>query len=116
MFLEAASFGSVGIQVTVGDIGAPVATVREGCDSLIFTFSRPGPTNDPFTIYFVVTGSATNGVDYNFIPDSIVIPVGQSSIDLYIAAFLDSIPEGTEIIILTIPANLTNNPCIDDLP
>jgi len=116
VFLEAASFGAVGIQVTVGDIGAPVATVREGCDSLIFTFSRPGSTNDPFTIYFVVTGTATNGVDYDLIPDSIVIPVGQSSIDLFISAFLDNIPEGVEEIILTIPANLTNNTCIDDLP
>ncbi|MFH1319883.1 MAG: choice-of-anchor L domain-containing protein [Bacteroidota bacterium] len=115
VFLEAASFGAVGIQVQVGEIGAPTATVTEGCDPLIFTFSRPGSTDDPLTIYFVITGTATNGVDYDYVVDSIVIPIGQSSVDLLVSAFLDGIPEGIETIIITIPANLTNNTCIDDV-
>ena len=83
---------------------------------MIFTFSRPGSTALPLTIYFNVSGSATNGVDYDFFPDSIVIPAGQSSIEIIIEAFLDGIPEGLEVIDITIPANLTNNTCIDDVP
>ena len=116
VFLEEASFGAVGIQVQVGQVGAPIASVVEGCDSMIFTFSRPGSTALPLTIYFNVSGSATNGVDYDFFPDSVVIPAGQSSIEIIIEAFLDGIPEGLEVIDITIPANLTNNTCIDDVP
>lgn len=116
VFLEAASFGAVGIQIQVGQVGAPIASVVEGCDSMLFHFSRPGNTNLPLTIYFNITGSATNGVDYDLFPDSIVIPAGSSFFDFYLNAFIDGIPEGLEEIIITIPANLTNNTCIDDVP
>lgn len=116
VFLEAASFGAVGIQVQVGQVGAPIATVVEGCDSMLFSFSRPGDNTLPLVIHFVITGSATNGVDYDFFPDSIVIPAGSSSIEFYLSAFLDGLPEGVEDINITIPANLTNNTCIDDVP
>jgi len=116
VFLEAASFGAIGIQVQVGQVGAPIASVVEGCDSMLFHFSRPGNTNLPFTIYFNITGTAINGVDYDLFPDSIVIPAGSSFFDFYLSAYIDGIPEGIEDIIITIPANLTNNTCIDDVP
>jgi len=116
VFLEAASFGAVGIQVQVGEVGASQATLIEGCDSMIFTFSRPGDNSAPLTIYFNITGSATNGVDYTNFPDSIVIPAGASSINVVIYGFLDGLTEGMENIIITIPANLSNSTCIDDVP
>ncbi len=116
VFLEAASFGAIGIQVEVGSVGSSTATLVEGCDSLLLIFTRAGATIDPLTINYVITGTATNGVDYTLLPGTIVIPVGFSQVTFNIGAFLDGIPEGVETIIITIPANLTNNTCLDDVP
>jgi gliding motility-associated-like protein len=33
-------------------------------------------TAQPFVVHFVIGGNAINGVDYSFIPDSVIIPVG----------------------------------------
>ncbi|MBL4755790.1 MAG: choice-of-anchor L domain-containing protein [Flavobacteriales bacterium] len=116
VFLEAASFGAVGIQVEVGEVGTSVATMVEGCDSLLLIFSRAGPTTSPLTINFNISGTATNGVDYDFLVDSVIIPVDSSSIQFYFAAMLDGLPEGVENITITIPANLNNATCLDDVP
>ena len=67
------------------------------------------------TIYFNINGTATNGVDNDLIPDSVVIPAGQKSVDLQILAYFDNIVEGTETIIITIPPDLNNATCIDDI-
>ncbi|PCH96109.1 MAG: hypothetical protein COB85_03975 [Bacteroidetes bacterium] len=116
VFLEAASFGAIGIQVEVGEVGSSSATLVEGCDSLLLIFTRAGSTIDSLTINYIITGSATNGVDYTLLPGSIVIPVGASQATFNIGAYLDGIPEGIETISITIPANLTNNTCLDDVP
>jgi len=116
VFLEAASFGAVGIQIEVGSIGSSAATLVEGCDSLLLIFSRAGPTTNPLTINYIVTGTATNGVDYNLLPGTIVVPTDSSSVQFNIGAFLDGLPEGVETITITIPADLTNTTCLDDIP
>ncbi len=116
VFLEAASFGAIGIQVEVGSVGSSSATLVEGCDSLLLIFTRAGSTIDPLTINYIITGSATNGVDYTLLPGTIVVPVGASQVTFNIGAYLDGLPEGTETISITIPANLTNNTCLDDIP
>ena len=116
VFLEAASFGAVGIQIEVGSVGSSAATLIEGCDSLLLIFSRAGPTTSPLTINYIITGTATNGVDYDLLPGTIVIPTDSSSVQFNIGAFLDGLPEGVETITITIPADLTNTTCLDDVP
>lgn len=100
VFLEAQSFGSSGVNVTAATTtGDTIMT--EGCGSAVFEFFRPDTTED-FTIYFTIGGTAEAGLDYNTIPDSIVIPAGTFSDSLVVDAFLDSISEGIETITLTI--------------
>ncbi|MBL4656683.1 MAG: choice-of-anchor L domain-containing protein [Flavobacteriales bacterium] len=116
LFLEAASFGAIGIQVGLGAVGTSVATLVEGCDSLKVIFTRAGAVTSPMTIVFTIGGTANNGIDYPFIADSITIPIDSSTYSFYLSALIDGLPEGLETIILTIPANLNNATCLDDIP
>lgn len=101
VFLEAGSFGTSGIQITATASASGDSTIVEGCGSAVFTFSRPD-TSSAFTINFNIQGTAIPGLDYNQIPDSIVIPQGQFSEQLLVDAFVDGIPDSVETITLTI--------------
>jgi gliding motility-associated-like protein len=100
VFLEGGSFGSSGVTVTAATITGDSIMV-EDCGAAIFTFFRPDTSAD-FTIQFDINGTATSGVDYTAIPDSIVVPQGQFSDSLVVDALFDGISEGTETITITI--------------
>src|ERR1043166_2602156 len=69
-------------------------------NSAVFTVSRAGRTNDPLTVYFSLGGTASNGVDYVKVDNSITIPAGASSADVYIVPIDDYLVEGTETVVL----------------
>ncbi len=101
VFLEAGSFGTSGVEITASATASGDSTIVEGCGSAVFTFSRPD-TSAPFVIHFNIEGTATPGLDYNQIPDSIVIPQGQITEQLFVDAFFDGIADSLETITLTI--------------
>jgi hypothetical protein len=75
----------------------------------VFTISRTGSTNFPQLVYFGLGGTASNTADYyvhnpfsNSIPNTILIPAGRSSGNIYVNALDDSLGEGTETVVLTI--------------
>lgn len=45
-------------------------------DPGVFTFFREGPTNQTLNVFYLVSGTATNGVDYNMIGNWVTIPAG----------------------------------------
>ncbi len=107
VFLEANSFeagdGAI-VSATVNSAPTSSTEMYEGCQDGFFLFER-GNTSDlnaPFIIDFEVTGTATAGVDYTPFPSSIVIPSGETSIQVDITAYLDGIAEGSESIIVTV--------------
>lgn len=101
VFLEAGSFGTSGVQITASATASGDSTIVEGCGTAVFTFSRPD-TSSAFTIHFNIEGTATPGVDYTQIPDSIVIPQGEFSSQLFVDAFFDGVADSVETITLTI--------------
>lgn len=115
VFLEANSFAAgEGALVTANINGSVSASneMYEGCQDGFYLFER-GNTDDlsqPFTIEFEVTGTATAGIDYTPFPASVVIPAGQTSLQVDITAFTDGIAEGAESIIVTV----LNDFCICD--
>ncbi|MCL1467435.1 FG-GAP-like repeat-containing protein [Argonema galeatum] len=70
-----------------------------------FTITRTGNTANSLTVNYTTGGTATKGTDYNNLPGNIVIPAGQTSINLPINVIDDSLREGSETAILTLAAN-----------
>ena len=87
VFLEEGSFSSAGVSVEAG-IANGDTLLYEGCNSAYFAFSH-SDTTTTFVLHFEVAGTAINGIDYTFIPDSIVIPVGQENDTVFVNPYLD---------------------------
>lgn len=70
-----------------------------------FTFTRFGTTNTPLQIFFSVSGTASNGVDYPPLSNSFVIPAGSLSVKLPIVPLDDPLVEGPETLTLTLQSD-----------
>lgn len=83
----------------------------KGCTtaSVIFTLATP-PLNDT-TIYFTIGGTATDSIDYAYLPDSIVIPAGQTVDSIVIVPLFDTgnVYLQTVIIGVTFPSGCSTN-------
>jgi gliding motility-associated-like protein len=108
IFLEANSLSSktpVDITYTLSQQAfSDPNLMAEGCVSATVTLQRG--TNglaSALTIPINVSGTATEGVDYTTIPNSITFPAGQSIVQFTLDAFADLIVEGQETIILEFP-------------
>jgi len=99
VFLEAESFKSAGVQIDIAGV-LPDSSVIEGCTTAEFVFTRP-TADDSLIIYLNISGTATNGVDYDFLPDSIVFVPGQTTVTLLVNPIADEEfePEPESIII-----------------
>lgn len=76
----------------------------EGCVETVVTLTRgPQDVNMPLTLPIIVSGTATEGVDYTNLPASITFPAGVTQVQFAYTAFEDGLAEGLETIILTLP-------------
>lgn len=113
IFLEANSLSSdtpidVDYQLSQQLFGAP-NIMGEGCVSATVTLSRdPSQTASPMTIPINISGSATEGIDYTNIPNSITFAAGQSTVSFSLDAFQDALVEGQENIVMEFPIT---DPC-----
>jgi gliding motility-associated-like protein len=71
--------------------------VAEGCTSADIVVNRIDATN-PVTFPIQIQGSATEGVDYDNIPDEITFNAGQTEFTFNLNIFSDGLTEGTETI------------------
>jgi hypothetical protein len=78
---------------------------KYGSDPGQFTFSRFGTTNMPVTIFYAISGTASNGVDYVRITNSIVIPAGQLTVTLPILPLHNGVVKGPVTATLTLLTN-----------
>ncbi|MEP6662196.1 MAG: Calx-beta domain-containing protein [Verrucomicrobiota bacterium] len=76
-----------------------------GTDTAGFTFTRFGTTNTDLKVFFSVSGTASNGVDYVAITNSFTIPAGSLSATLSIVPIDDLLLEGPETVTLTLSGN-----------
>jgi hypothetical protein len=110
VFIKAGSLSSI-IPVQVTSLGADTASTvapycTRGCAPGMFIFHK-GNISTADTINYTISGSATNGIDYTTIPNSIIIPAHDSTDTLYIYGSLSG--SGSKIVILTI--NTTSSTC-----
>jgi uncharacterized protein (TIGR02145 family) len=103
VFLEKNSFNATGLEITNSfqnpnlHLGA-----IEGCGDALVSFILAEPTINPYVVHYTIGGTATMGVDYTPIIDSVVIPAGSDSNSVAIHAYMDGIPEVTETVVLYI--------------
>jgi len=105
VFIEAGSFSVnsvfVSATTTLTSIEGLDYTIEECVDGII-TFSRNNVNESSLTIDFELGGTATNGVDYEFLENSITIGPNEESADLVIATLDDGVTEDPETITVTI--------------
>ncbi len=68
----------------------------ENCSPAYINFTLPAAVNTPTTVNFITTGTATSGVDYTPLGNSVTIPAGQTSAQLTVNALADNFTEGIE--------------------
>ncbi len=96
-------YGLAWISVPTVSIAATSPTAAEfGAVPGAFTITRGGDTTVALIVSYAITGSATNGSDYNFIPATVTIPAGSSSATVTVTPISDTIAEGDESVVLTL--------------
>ncbi len=80
-------------------------TALEGTSSGSFTLIREGDTNENLTVDVEILGTASNGVDYAEIPNTVVIPSGYMAVDVPVRPITDTANRGNKTVILTIESN-----------
>lgn len=105
VFLTENSFSSLGTSVeqesTYSGIAGNDTTLVEGCYPGEINFGLSEPLAIDYVIDYDVTGSATNGVDYNDIGNQVIIPSGETSTSIIIDPIYDGMVEGMENVIVS---------------
>lgn len=112
VFFEESSFSSGGdvAMSNVSNVGAQ-SDIYEGCENY-YIFNRldtsASALQDTAFIFLNYSGTATPGVDYEAMPDTMFIMPGETEFVLYYTAIFDNFTEGNESIIFSL---LNGCPC-----
>ena len=102
VFLEAGSFVSDAVDVTVATVSGD-STIVEGCTDANFIFTRPeGETGDTLIINYEIGGEAIEGTDYNELQDTVVFLPGEDSVIINLSPIQDGLDEGFESVTITV--------------
>ncbi|MXV53348.1 DUF11 domain-containing protein, partial [Pedobacter sp. HMF7647] len=88
--------------------GATIVSIVAGGDASEpstnskFTIKLSAPVSNPTTVNYTVSGTATNGTDYQSITNSVTIPAGLISYDVDVKVIDDNILEPTETVAITL--------------
>jgi len=103
------------ITIIDNDAAKPTVTItatdstgsEPGTNAGKYRISRTGSTASSLSVYFTMSGTATNGTDYNTISSPKTISAGSSYVDVTLTPKDDSAVEGNETAVLTISTNST---------
>lgn len=111
VILESGSFESnsvveVDLEINVGeDLVTANPVIFEDCGEAMLTFTRPLETIidiEEMVIIDYSASTATNGVDFTTLPDTVFFPPFVTVQEFPLDAFEDGIPEGTETVVMEI--------------
>ncbi len=103
VFLEAGSFTSPTLTINANSSftqGLTDTALIENCGSAYIELLRTGALDDSLIIPLNYAGTAVNGVDYNLLPDTVVLLPDSSMLQIHFISFADGIPEGIETILI----------------
>ncbi|MFO8087151.1 MAG: choice-of-anchor L domain-containing protein [Bacteroidales bacterium] len=108
VFIEEGSFATDAVEI-ITDYTVPGAgnEAIEGCNDIIIQAKLNKIKPQPYVVHIdTMYGTATNGVDFPLIPDSIVIQPAHLTGEIVISPIADQIPEGTEYFNLVIQTSV----------
>src|SRR5262245_7917215 len=101
-------------QVTEPPIVTIVATDHHAAEAEqdigVFTVNRTGTVEASLLVFYELSGTARNGVDYVELPRSITIPAGAASAPIMIKPINDALAEGTETVVARLVPSPTASP------
>jgi gliding motility-associated-like protein len=107
VFIEENSFTSPKVEVNADPNPVGISDYMiEGCVEADLIFTLPNPEYAPITVCYEITGTATNGVDYELIDNCVSFEEGEDSAIVHIVPLKDGIIEGPETIRLIIENTL----------
>lgn len=89
----------------VVSVTAPDPAAAEPAENGQFRFARTGPTGQPLTVTYTVSGTAANGIDYTQLTGTVTIPAGSASFPLDVIPINDTFFEDPESVIVTLTEN-----------
>jgi hypothetical protein len=96
VFLSTGALGSLRLANAFAADGEGTA-VTEGCGSGTLTFTRDPITAEPLRLDLAYAGDADFS-DFDALPDHVIIPAGEATVDLVITGLEDGFAEGEEIL------------------
>ena len=86
----------------VGIIATDSSAAEAGGDPATFTVTRTGSTNVATIVFYQVSGSASNGLDYANLSGQVGIPAGATQATITVSPFDDDLQETNETVIITL--------------
>lgn len=108
VFLEGGSFQAIpvdlSLETNLTNTAFGDSIILEGCGvDADFVFTRPScQSGDSLWVSLTVGGTATNGVDYGTLPDSVLFEPGSTQVTIPFSAFQDGIFEGYESVVIDV--------------
>ena len=104
-------------EVLIVDDDLPVVTVNAtdavasepSANTGTFTFVRAGDFSGNLIVNYLVTGTATSGVDFQTLPGQVTIPAGQISATVTVVPVEDGLTEGDETVTVLISESAVYN-------
>jgi hypothetical protein len=103
--------------VTIVDDDPPMATIaatdneaQENSSNIgRFTVTRIGNLAANLQVYYTLSGTASNGMDYGALPGAVLIPAGQATATITVTPLSDGLMEGNETVLATLVSSPTCN-------
>ena len=87
------------MSITANDPSAAETTSPAPANPGQFTVTRTGDTSADLTVFYSVSGTATNGTDYSTLSGSATILAGQSSATIDVMPLNDYLTEGDAVVL-----------------
>lgn len=94
--------GAIGLPPRLSVVASNAQASENGPTAGEFTITREGSTANDLVVGFSLTGTATNGIDYQSIPTTLTFPAGQVAMKISVLPYVDSLVEFNEVVFLSL--------------
>jgi hypothetical protein len=93
------------ITISANDLSAAEALTGEATNPGQITLTRTGNLTSSLTVYYTLSGTATNGIDYSSLNGSVTFAASSAIALINLNVIDDSIYEGDETVVVTLATN-----------